>query len=254
MSDCLKPFVPLFYKELLIEGAPGTPPEAYLEIQDLLGNFQNPSVMDVKMVCFYFFFWWNLFFFPSASSSPSLLHSCIPTFYFLLPLFKASIFLLRTTKILFLIVGGAHIFGERSHKVLKAFRSSQENGGTWPKWAHGRGESFRHYEAQVWPYCFTLSLKQDKSWFGLTRMRFMIVMLSLAWIAASTSCIFSVFALPSWRTSFHAVTNSRERRVIFIISAHPLNLARYMSFRERLSSTKTMCFRIEGIKVCNEFL
>lgn len=50
MSDSLKPFVPLFYKEIFIEGAPGAPPEAYLEIQDLLGNFQNPSVMDVKMV------------------------------------------------------------------------------------------------------------------------------------------------------------------------------------------------------------
>ncbi len=50
MGDVLKPFVPLFYKELLIPEEPGAPPEPYLEIQDLLGNFQNPSVMDVKMV------------------------------------------------------------------------------------------------------------------------------------------------------------------------------------------------------------
>lgn len=49
MSDHLKPFVPLFYKEILIPETPGAPPEPYLEIQDLLGNFQNPSVMDVKM-------------------------------------------------------------------------------------------------------------------------------------------------------------------------------------------------------------
>ena len=50
MSDNLKPFVPLFYKEIMIPEAPGEAPEPYLEIQDLLGNFQNPSVMDVKMV------------------------------------------------------------------------------------------------------------------------------------------------------------------------------------------------------------
>lgn len=49
MEDALKPFVPLYYKEILISEAAGAPPEPFLEIQDLLGNFQNPSVMDVKM-------------------------------------------------------------------------------------------------------------------------------------------------------------------------------------------------------------
>ena len=51
MEDELKPFVPLYYKEIMIPESPGAAPEPYLEIQDLLGNFQNPSVMDVKMVC-----------------------------------------------------------------------------------------------------------------------------------------------------------------------------------------------------------
>lgn len=49
MEDALKPFVPLYYKEIMIAETPGAPPEPFLEIQDLLGNFQNPSVMDVKM-------------------------------------------------------------------------------------------------------------------------------------------------------------------------------------------------------------
>lgn len=49
MGDPLKPFVPLYYKELQLSETPDAPPEPYLEIQDLLGNFQNPSVMDVKM-------------------------------------------------------------------------------------------------------------------------------------------------------------------------------------------------------------
>ena len=45
MDDVLKPFVPLYFRELLV-GAELTP---YLEMQDLLLDFDVPTVMDVKM-------------------------------------------------------------------------------------------------------------------------------------------------------------------------------------------------------------
>ena len=36
---------------ILIKGANFVNGDAYLEMQDLLANFENPSIMDVKMVC-----------------------------------------------------------------------------------------------------------------------------------------------------------------------------------------------------------
>lgn len=48
MGDVLKPMVPLYYKEIKVEDDSGNE-VGYLEMQDLLGSFQNPSVMDVKM-------------------------------------------------------------------------------------------------------------------------------------------------------------------------------------------------------------
>lgn len=44
MLDALRSFVPVFYSvQTLGEG------EVYLELEDLLAQFQNPSIMDVKM-------------------------------------------------------------------------------------------------------------------------------------------------------------------------------------------------------------
>ncbi|XP_065919747.1 inositol-trisphosphate 3-kinase B-like isoform X2 [Dysidea avara] len=43
MSDCMKPYVPEFRRELETDG------ERYLEMQDLLRDFDNPNVMDIKM-------------------------------------------------------------------------------------------------------------------------------------------------------------------------------------------------------------
>jgi 1D-myo-inositol-triphosphate 3-kinase len=51
MQDCLKPMVPLYFKSVNLEDDNGGQVE-YLEMQDLLGSFQSPSVMDVKMVSF----------------------------------------------------------------------------------------------------------------------------------------------------------------------------------------------------------
>eukprot|EP00053_Salpingoeca_punica_P019978 m.205419 g.205419 ORF g.205419 m.205419 type:complete len:377 (-) comp17759_c1_seq2:705-1835(-) len=45
MMDELKPMVPLFYKPVMMNDSD----DMYLEMQDLLAGFQNPSVMDVKM-------------------------------------------------------------------------------------------------------------------------------------------------------------------------------------------------------------
>lgn len=43
MTDSLKSFVPFYFRELEYESV------AYLELQDLLQHFDNPSVMDIKM-------------------------------------------------------------------------------------------------------------------------------------------------------------------------------------------------------------
>ncbi|EDQ91117.1 uncharacterized protein MONBRDRAFT_24063 [Monosiga brevicollis MX1] len=48
MSDVLKPMVPLYFKAVQIEDSQGSKAE-YLEMQDLLGNFTDPSVMDIKL-------------------------------------------------------------------------------------------------------------------------------------------------------------------------------------------------------------
>ena len=43
-DDYLKPMVPLYFKDFTASEG-----ERYLEMQDLLANFENPSVMDIKM-------------------------------------------------------------------------------------------------------------------------------------------------------------------------------------------------------------
>jgi len=49
MTDALKPFVPLYFKSVVMQDDGGNPVE-YVGMQDLLGLFNNPSVMDIKMV------------------------------------------------------------------------------------------------------------------------------------------------------------------------------------------------------------
>jgi hypothetical protein len=49
MDDVLKPMVPLFFECVDMDDEAGRTAE-YLGMQDLLGLFENPSVMDVKMV------------------------------------------------------------------------------------------------------------------------------------------------------------------------------------------------------------
>lgn len=49
MQDVLKPLVPLFFKTVVIRDEANQDIE-YLEMQDLLGKFTNPCVMDIKMV------------------------------------------------------------------------------------------------------------------------------------------------------------------------------------------------------------
>lgn len=48
-GDVLKPFVPLYYKSVIMQDESGSSAE-YVGMQDLLGLFDNPTVMDVKMV------------------------------------------------------------------------------------------------------------------------------------------------------------------------------------------------------------
>ena len=43
MSDVAKGIVPTFYKELHYEG------ERFIEIKDLLADFKNPCIIDIKM-------------------------------------------------------------------------------------------------------------------------------------------------------------------------------------------------------------
>eukprot|EP00051_Salpingoeca_urceolata_P000879 m.36896 g.36896 ORF g.36896 m.36896 type:complete len:466 (-) comp11058_c0_seq1:75-1472(-) len=45
MTDVLKPMVPLYYKPIALNDDG----DVYLEMQDLLGNFEDPCVMDIKM-------------------------------------------------------------------------------------------------------------------------------------------------------------------------------------------------------------
>lgn len=49
MKDPLKHFVPLYFKAVSMHDENAAPVE-YLCMQDLLAHFDNPSVMDVKMV------------------------------------------------------------------------------------------------------------------------------------------------------------------------------------------------------------
>jgi hypothetical protein len=49
MQDSLKDMVPLYFKTVSLEDETDGMVD-FLELQDLLGGFTNPSVMDVKMV------------------------------------------------------------------------------------------------------------------------------------------------------------------------------------------------------------